>query len=90
MALKTRTVTVGTSAVALVSDAGYGSGSYPYPVLVYNAGTVTVYFGGTDVTTSNGIPVAANASLQLELITNDALYAISGSAGQDVRILERA
>ena len=50
-------------------------------------GGVTIYVGGSDVTTSNGLPVAAGASLSLKLPRNHEVYAIVASSTQAVKVL---
>lgn len=77
-------VSVGTSAVQI--DQGTANRRY---VLVMNNGTATIYVGKDNtVTTSNGIPVSAGSSLSLNLGPSLQLWGISGTAGQDVRVLE--
>jgi hypothetical protein len=59
-------------------------------VTIHNAGTVTVYLGSTSgVTTSNGIPLAPNATLCDESSV-DAWYGITSSGTGDLRIVEVA
>lgn len=77
-------VTVGTAAVQI--DQGTSDRRY---VLCVNNGSATVYVGkDKTVTTSNGIPVSAGSSLSLNLGPSLQLWGISGTAGQDVRVLE--
>lgn len=79
-------VTVGTGPVRI--DQGTANRRY---VLVVNNGSATVYVGKDNtVTTANGIPVAAGASLSLNLGPSLQLWGISGTAGQDVRVIEAA
>lgn len=81
----TAAYTVGTSATAI--------GSNPTGrkwILVFNNGSAAIYVGGTGVTTSSGIPVPAGGSASFPVGPNIALYAISGTAGQDVRTMEAA
>lgn len=57
-------------------------------VTIHNAGSVTVYLGGTSgVTTSNGIPLGAGETLSDDSST-DAWYAITASGTADLRIVE--
>lgn len=59
-------------------------------VTIHNAGSVTVYLGSTSgVTTSNGVPLAPNATMSDEAST-DAWYAITASGTGDLRIVEVA
>lgn len=56
---------------------------------IYNAGSVTVYVGGSDVTTSNGWPVAVGAAITFD-IGRAALYGIVSTGTCDVRVMELA
>jgi hypothetical protein len=78
-------VTVGTSAVALPSSPLAGRKK----LLIQNTSSSDVYVGASDVTTTKGIRIAKGAFMELD-IGDLALYAIAGSAGNDVRILEVA
>jgi hypothetical protein len=80
--------TVGTSAVEVVAK-------YPgrYGWAIYNAGTVDIFIGpDSAVTTANGFPIPAGTSFgiardnQSHHPASGPVYAISGSAAQDVRI----
>lgn len=74
-------VSVGTTATLVAaSDATRQS------VTLQNLGTADVYFGPAAVTTATGVKLASNGSLTLDKQTA-AIYAISGSAAQDVRVL---
>ncbi len=64
-------------------------------IAVINNGSAAVYLGfggsGNSVTTTTGLPVASSGgSLTLPLGAGIAVYAISGAAGQDVRVAEFA
>lgn len=77
------TVTIGTSASLVVDQREVRTG-----VVVYNNGSATIYLGtDSSVTTSNGLPVAIGASGSLDGYMGP-VYAISGTASQDVRYLE--
>lgn len=99
--LTTRTVTVGTSAVLLTTDpTGAGDGSAPRRrlVRVQNLGAATIFVGGSNaVTTGTGYQVPATGGTfeltgepggEQSQAANRGLWAISGSAGNDVRVLE--
>jgi hypothetical protein len=77
--LVSRTVTVGTTAVDLLDGIDVDRG---INVLI-NPGSA--YFGGSDVTTTNGYQPSSNVPLYVEL-HGDSLYAISGSS-TTVRLL---
>lgn len=78
-------VTVGTTAGALPATSLTGRRS----IEVYNNGSVDIFLGDSAVTTSTGIPVAPGSFYSCDIGTL-ALYAISGSASQNVRVLEKA
>ena len=50
-------------------------------VVVNNQSSVSIFLGGSDVTTGDGFELEAGASLSIDLERGDALYAIAGSAG---------
>ena len=53
---------------------------------LYNAGSATVYFGASDVTTAAGMPLPANASATIE--TQAAIYGIAASGTQAIGVME--
>lgn len=53
-------------------------------VEVYNPGPTTIYLGPSNVTTTDGRPVAAGQSWSFPLGDGDALYARTASGSQDV------
>lgn len=55
-------------------------------IMIKNLGTVSIYIGATGVTTVNGMEIPANGSIILDK-QSAAIYAISGTAGQNVRVL---
>ena len=57
-------------------------------IVIMNNSTEIIYIGGVDVTTTTGLPLAASEKITIDLETN--LYAVCGTAGADVRILESA
>jgi hypothetical protein len=65
-----------------------GTFNDPVPIVIENTdATNAVYLGGSGVTTSTGIKLAAGASLTYNVIGNDSLYAISaGSVAVDVSV----
>jgi len=56
-------------------------------LIITNNGTVPVYLGIAGVTTANGIPLPAGASLTDD-VTTDAWYGIVASGTADVRVVE--
>lgn len=95
MAVAHASVTVGLTATSLtagVVDSGKWTGDDVTPtrrVVISNEGAAIVYIGGPGVTTSAyGAKLAATSGqIALELGPNDEVWAISGSAGQTVRVL---
>jgi len=83
-ALAVAAVTVGTSATLLAA-----ANSSRQALTIMNNGTATIYLGGSGVTTASGLPVTAGQGFVVEG-TTAALYAISGTAGQDVRVMEES
>jgi len=82
------TVTVGTNATLSAVCESTGTGG----VLVQNNGSVTVYLGGSNVTSSGatqGVSLAANATLLVPTVGGpaDALYAVTGSSTALVSVL---
>jgi hypothetical protein len=73
------TVTVGTTAVALHSGS-----SLPTDVLVQAVGALVV--GGSDVTTTDGYPMAAAAERSFRLLPGEVLYAVAAS-GTTAKVL---
>lgn len=62
-------------------DASNASASDKRSVLVNNpSGGSTVYLGGSDVTTSNGITLPAGSSLPLILGRGDDLWVVAGGS----------
>jgi hypothetical protein len=47
--------------------------------------TLTVYIGGSDVTTANGIELLVGKSMSLDV--TGAIYAIRGASNQELRVL---
>jgi hypothetical protein len=79
--------TVGLTAVEIVSTPLAGRRF----VTIQNEGSVDVYLGHANtVTTANGIKISKKSSATYELGEDLDLWMISGTAGQDVRVLEAA
>ncbi|OEJ64649.1 hypothetical protein [Magnetovibrio blakemorei] len=57
-------------------------------VTIQNLGAQPIYLGGAGVTVADGLEVAANGGAFTLSGVSAAVYAISGTAGQDVRVLE--
>ena len=85
-ALATAQASIGTTAAAIVAARTGGSGTGRITATLYNTGAVTVFVGSSGVTTGNGIPVPAGASLTLK--TTAALYGITASSSATVGVVE--
>ncbi len=84
--VKTTAATVGTSLAILPS---YGVLSSRRSIIIYNNSSNTIYIGGSDVTTSNGMPVPANSySPILDAGASLIVYGIAATAGNNVRVME--
>lgn len=87
MTIATAAVTVANTATALAS-APSTVGPRRSVLVHVPEGGVTVYVGGADVTTANGIPVASGSTLELgKLDGAERPYGIVASGTQAVRVL---
>lgn len=57
-------------------------------VAVKNVGAVTVYVGGSGVTTAAGYPLAAGEAISLDVGKTDEVYGIVATGTCEVRVLE--
>ena len=55
-------------------------------IILYNASDTDMYYGDSNVTTSNGILLASGAEVSLDISTN--LYAVCGTDSKTINILE--
>ena len=53
---------------------------------IYNASNSIIYIGGADVTVNNGFPIASSKHIIIPAVKN--IYAVCGSAGKSIRLLE--
>ncbi len=84
MSVKTRAVNVGLTATRLDT-----SSDVQTPITFYNNGAGTIFVGGSDVTTSNGVPVPASTwGPAFDLWPLDALYGIVASTTSEARVIE--
>lgn len=89
MATKSRAVTVDTTATRLDSPAPTDSvsGSVCAP---FNLSASTVYVGGSDVTTANGVPVGSNRwAPALELDPGESYWAVVAEGTAEMRVCEQ-
>jgi hypothetical protein len=81
--MKSTSVTVTTSPTLLVEKDE--TNRYVY---LHVIGNTTVYLGGSDVSTSNGLNTEKHTTpLEMFLPINEQLYGIVASATEDVRVL---
>lgn len=68
MTVQATVVSVGTTATPLNPAPGSSKDQQPgSSIAVYNAGSSTVYLGGSDVATATGYPLPAGAQIALDL-----------------------
>lgn len=85
---QTSQYTVGTSAVQLTPTPLANRSSMIVKVVTTNS-SVAVFIGNSSgVTTSTGFPLFNGDAIELDLTGADPIYAISGTAGQSVYVLE--
>lgn len=81
--MKSSAFTVTTTASAIVS-----AEPNTRIALIHVLGAGTVYLGGSDVTTSNGLPTEKHSTPEAVTIPpNEQLYAIVATATESVRVL---
>lgn len=86
--VKTTSTTVGQT---LTSLPGYGQLFNRRSLQIYNNSANTIYYGGSDVTVSNGIPVTAGSfSNVIDAGYNMIVYGIGSQGGNNVRVIEVA
>jgi len=64
-----------------------GTPNDPRPILVRNVSAVTVYLGGSAVTTSTGEELLAGEAVPYNVVGNDSLYAVVASSTANVAVL---
>lgn len=87
-------ITIGTIQAAIPNDDVTIATATPLAgrirMIVQNQGNKSIFIGPTGVTTLTGIEVGQKASMALEIGESVDLFAISGTDGQNVRVLELA
>lgn len=84
--LHTTAVTVSSTLTLLPS---YGVLNNRRALIIYNNSTQTIYIGGSDVTTSNGLPVPKSSySPVIDASTTMIVYGIVSSGTANVRVME--
>ena len=77
---------IGTPAAQIVAARTGVAGTGRIAVTLYNAGSATVYFGASGVTTTTGMPLPAGASATIN--TQAAIYGIAASGTQTIGVME--
>lgn len=83
MAISASVVSVSTTATKLTASATTSSGSS-----VVVTPTAAVFIGAAGVTAAAGFPVAAGATVALDLRSDENLYAITASGTASVNVLQ--
>lgn len=93
MAINGTSITVGTTATLLIPTSFTNQINYNQrgmSLLIQNTSSVTVYIGGSDVTSSvYGYALAPDQSLSVDLDTDEQIYAAVASATQTIRVLRQ-
>lgn len=80
--MKSAQITVGLTAVRILT-----ANNVNRHVYVHDDSTHPIYLGGSDVTTSNGLKVNKQSSIELFIPADEELWAVSGNADQTISIL---
>lgn len=89
MAVSSHAVSVTNAATRLDTDEGPSNrANRVTSVALYNNGSVTVYVGGADVTSSSGLPLPAGQYMSVDVDRSEGLYGRTASSTADVRVLE--
>lgn len=86
MALSSANVVVANTAT-LVHSSAVGQKGRPEAIIVHNDGANIIYLGGSNVTTSNGMPIIVDAYVSIDLQQGDNLYGIVASGTENLRKL---
>jgi hypothetical protein len=85
MAISSGRITVGT--VASIIDGTFNSN---FRLIIHNNdNTDAVFLGGPDVTTTNGLVLQKQETLQLEMNPLESVYAVSAKAGHTISYLKQ-
>jgi hypothetical protein len=82
MSVASAAVSVTTSATALNA----ADNTSPQSIEVYNNDADPVFWGGSNVTTTNGVPIAAGTSRGFDLQPGETVYGICEAGTADVRV----
>ena len=85
MAISSGAMTVGT--VASIIDGTFNSN---FRLIIHNNdNTDSVFLGGPDVTTTNGLKLDKGQFIQLEMNPLESVYAVSAKAGHTISYLKQ-
>jgi len=79
--MKSAAVTVSTTATLLIAADNQNR------ICVLHSGTGSVYIGGADVTSSTGIHLPNNTTMEITMPINETLYGITSSSTHTMRVL---
>ena len=87
MGFNATSISVGASPTLLCNPTT-GSVGDPVPVVVFNNDTtLKLFIGGPTVAAGSGFPIVPQSGIGFRLLTSDPIYAISGGANIDARVL---
>jgi hypothetical protein len=67
-----------------------GTSTNPFKLHIHNnESTLTLYVGGSDVTTSNGLRLESKDSLEIQMNPGESIYIVSTSNNHDVSWLRQ-
>lgn len=84
--LKSLAAPVGTSRVPATNTAGVNDRAKTVVIQSNPTNTGKIFVGDADVTASTGLIITAGTSMTLDVTDTSALYLISDTASQDVRV----
>ena len=82
MTMKSEQITIGLTAVRILDDLNTNRHIY-----FFDDSSHSVYLGGSDVTTSNGLKVPKNSGFEIFIPVNEELWAVSDNPDQTISIL---
>lgn len=88
MTIASKVVSVGTTATQINTAPRDATAGQTLLARIPTDAAVSVFLGGTGVTTSTGVEVKAGESLTVELNRSEELYGIVSSGTVDVEVLE--
>jgi hypothetical protein len=79
--MKSAAVTVTTSPTLVVAADNFARRCY------LHSSSGSLYIGGSDVTSANGLHMANNTTLEIFVPTNETIYAVTASSTHTMRVL---